>query len=168
MTEITDPVALIAHIVERYHEVHRAQLPELIRMARRVEAVHQAKPGVPAGLADALQALEGELLNHMAKEETVLFPLLQQGEDDLAARPIAMLRREHDDHGEALKEIARLTNDITAPREACNTWRALYAGLAQLQGDLIEHIRLENDVLFAQFDPAARQELGCGSDCECS
>ena len=38
-TAITEPAALIDHILARYHEVHRAQLPELIRMARRVEAV---------------------------------------------------------------------------------------------------------------------------------
>ena len=47
-----DPASLIAYILERYHAVHRAQLPELLRMARRVEAVHRDNPHVPAGLAD--------------------------------------------------------------------------------------------------------------------
>ncbi len=37
----TEPSALIDHILARYHEVHRRELPELIRLARRVEAVHR-------------------------------------------------------------------------------------------------------------------------------
>ena len=70
-------------------------------------------------------------------------------------------------HGEALEHIARLTNDITPPREACNTWRALYAGLAQFSDDLVNHIHLENNVLFPQFEAAAQG--GCGSSgCGCS
>src|SRR3989344_3369539 len=50
LPEAASPSALIDHILARYHEVHRQQLPELIRMARRVEAVHRDNPHVPAGL----------------------------------------------------------------------------------------------------------------------
>ena len=61
-----------------------------------------------------------------------------------------------------------LTHDAQAPAGACNTWRALYAGIAQLNDDLINHIHLENNVLFPQFDlPEPAQ--GCGSSkCACS
>jgi regulator of cell morphogenesis and NO signaling len=71
------PVTLIDHILERYHAVHREQLPELIRMARRVEAVHRDHPLVPTGLADLLEEAEQDLLSHMMKEENILFPMLQ-------------------------------------------------------------------------------------------
>ena len=164
------PAELIDHIISRYHEVHRAQLPELIRMARRVEAVHRGTPNVPAGLADALEAMQEELLSHMHKEEAVLFPLLRTGGHALAHQPIGMMRAEHTDHGEALEHIASLTGDITPPPQACNTWRALYAGLAQLREDLISHIHLENNVLFPQFEGSSTQgSQGCGSSaCACS
>jgi regulator of cell morphogenesis and NO signaling len=33
---------------------------------------------------------------------------------------------------------------------ACATWRALYAGLAQLETELMLHIHLENNILFAR------------------
>lgn len=169
-TELPDagtPSELIDHILARYHEVHRAQLPELIRMARRVEAVHRDHSEVPAGLADALEAMEQELLSHMHKEEAVLFPMLRAGGNSFATQPIAMMRHEHNDHGEALEQIARLTQDITPPLGACNTWRALYAGLAQLRDDLINHIHLENNVLFPQFEQTATQGCG-GGTCGCS
>ena len=61
--EAASPSALIDHILARYHEVHRQQLPELIRMARRVEAVHRDHPQVPVGLADHLEAMHEELLS---------------------------------------------------------------------------------------------------------
>ncbi len=38
------PASLIAHILTRFHERHREQLPELIRLARRVEHVHGDRP----------------------------------------------------------------------------------------------------------------------------
>ena len=161
------PSELVDHIVARYHDVHRAQLPELIRMARRVEAVHRSNPNTPHGLADALEAMEQELVAHMHKEEAVLFPMLRAGGNSFVSQPIAMMRHEHTDHGEALEQIARLTDDITPPREACNTWRALYAGLAQFSDDLVNHIHLENNVLFPQFE-AATEQAGCGSGCGCS
>jgi regulator of cell morphogenesis and NO signaling len=142
-----DPVALIDHILTRYHAVHREQLPELIRMARRVEAVHRDHPEVPHGLADHLEAMEVELLEHMEKEEQVLFPAIEDGSAELLG-PITVMRDEHTGHGEHLERLATLTGDHTPPPGACNTWRALYAGTAQLTNDLISHIHLENNVLF--------------------
>lgn len=161
------PSELIDHILTRFHDVHRQQLPELIRMAHRVEAVHRGNPDVPAGLGDALEAMQQELLTHMHKEEAILFPMLRQGGNSFVSQPIGVMRHEHNDHGAALEHLASLTHDMTPPMGACNTWRALYAGLAQLRDDLIQHIHLENNVLFPPFEAATAG--GCGSSgCGCS
>ena len=153
--EASDPAALIGHILTRYHAVHRDQLPELIRMADRVEAVHRDHPQVPAGLADLLKTMEQELLVHMEKEETILFPMLLDGGNPFVSDPIEMMRAEHVDHGALLDQLAALTHDTTAPEGACTTWRALYSGVNQLTDDLMNHIHLENNLLFAQFDDPA-------------
>ena len=167
--EAASPSDLIDHIVARYHHVHRAQLPELIRMARRVEAVHRQNPDVPVGLADLLEEISEELQSHMLKEEQVLFPMLKSGGNPMVVHPIGMMRAEHVNHGEALDQLNALTNDATPPLGACNTWRALYAGIGQLGDDLINHIHLENNVLFPQFEaPPAPSSQGCGSGCGCS
>ena len=152
-----DAGALIDHILTRYHEVHRRQMPELIALSRRVEQVHAGKPGVPAGLADMLQHALGELEVHMRKEELILFPAMRrQGAGPLDG-PIGQMRHDHVDHGHVLERIAELTGDFTVPEGACATWRALYADAAQLRDDLIEHIHIENNVLFPRFEggPAA-------------
>jgi regulator of cell morphogenesis and NO signaling len=67
---------LIDHILTRYHEIHRRELPELISLSRRVQAVHAGHPKVPTGLADVLQHMLGELEVHMKKEELILFPAM--------------------------------------------------------------------------------------------
>jgi regulator of cell morphogenesis and NO signaling len=147
-----DPAALIDHILNRYHAVHREQLPELIRMARRVEAVHRDHPEVPVGLAHHLETMEQELLEHMIKEENILFPLLRQGGHPMANQPIRVMRDEHTGHGAHLERLSELTQEHTPPTGACNTWRALFAGTAQLTDDLINHIHLENNLLFPAFE----------------
>lgn len=143
--------ALIGRILERYHAVHRRELPELLRLARRVEAVHRENPHVPAGLADLLEELEQEMASHMMKEERVLFPLMLAGHGSSVGAPIAMMRHEHDDHGAHLAQIMALTGDATPPEGACTTWRALYAGIRKFAEDLTEHVHLENNVLFPRF-----------------
>lgn len=143
---------LIEHIVSRYHDTHRRQLPELIRLAQRVEHVHAGRPDCPTGLAAHLERLYGELENHMQKEERMLFPMMVGGLQGMLTGPITVMRREHDDHGAALAVIDNLTNNITPPAGACNTWRALYLGLETFKTDLINHIHLENNILFERVD----------------
>ncbi|MDN3522979.1 iron-sulfur cluster repair protein YtfE [Halomonas ramblicola] len=139
---------LIDHILTRYHDVHRQQLPELLRMAQRVEQVHGSRDTCPNGLADLLAELYQEMESHMQKEEQILFPLLRRGAGTQVQGPIAVMRQEHDDHGEHLERLAALTDDITPPKGACTTWRALYTGLREFRDDLMQHIHLENNLLF--------------------
>jgi regulator of cell morphogenesis and NO signaling len=138
-------------IETRYHTAHRRELPELVRLARRVEAVHGDKPGVPHGLADLLERMEAELGAHMLKEEQVLFPMMRRGGHPMIGHPIAVMRAEHDDHGEQLRALEALTDGGKPPAGACNTWRALFAGTRKLADDLAEHMHLENNVLFPRF-----------------
>lgn len=139
---------LVDHIMARYHTRHREQLPELIRLALRVEQVHAGHPDCPGGLAEHLRAMQQELESHMQKEEQVLFPVLIMGQGARAGAPITVMRMEHDQHGLALEHLAALTHDITPPADACTTWRALYLGLRTLREDLMDHIHLENNILF--------------------
>jgi len=140
--------ALIAHLLERYHARHRVDLPALLEMAGKVERVHADKRAVPRGLAQLLARVAEELEQHMRKEEQVLFPLLLSGRGRLAAMPVQTLEREHEDHGRNLAALRAAAHGYVPPPEACNTWRALYLGLESLERELMQHIHLENNVLF--------------------
>ena len=151
--EVTDwrsrgPGALIDHILARFHEPHRDELPRLIGLAHRVEKVHDGKSDCPKGLAAHLEVMAAELEAHMQKEEQVLFPLIYQGFRHEASMPIRMMEMEHDDHGANLRRMRQLARNFQAPADACASWRALYLGLDRLEKDLMDHIHHENNVLF--------------------
>lgn len=147
----TGPERLIAHILERYHETHRREFPEAIRLARKVEAVHAGDPACPRGLADHLAFMADDLEGHQRKEEQVLFPIMRRGGSPMIHFPIARMREEHLDVVDQLNRLAQLANDFRPPEDACRTWRALCEACAKLDADLREHLRLENDELFPLF-----------------
>lgn len=150
-----DDADLIAHLLERFHKVHRMQLAELTRLASRVESVHGDRDECPRGLAEHLHHMAMELEHHMQKEEGILFPMIASGRGMMAGGPIQVMLREHEGHKEEMRRIDRLTNDLTPPQGACNTWRALYTGIEAFKADLDAHIHLENDVLFARYQGGA-------------
>ena len=139
---------LINFILQRYHDVHREQFPELIALAQKVERVHAGKDQVPTGLAAQLQALDEELESHMRKEEQILFPMIRQGNGQQAAMPIRVMEKEHDDAGVMVANIWRITEHLQVPEHACTSWKVLYRGVDELLSDLMDHIHLENSVLF--------------------
>lgn len=159
-----DPVTLTRHIEERFHARHREQLPPLVEMAARVEAVHAGAAGVPAGLAAQLRGLLGELEVHMRKEELILFPAMRRGGMPGIENPIAVMRADHDEHERKLADIRRITGDLALPAGACGTWTALYAGLGAFLADFAEHLRIENEILFPRFESPAAAPAAAGAD----
>lgn len=154
--------ALVDHIIATYHDPLREELPRLETMAARVKQVH----GTTAPHLDRVEQIVGELAAdldaHMQKEERVLFPAIRAIEaGDGAMRistPIAVMEQEHDRAGELLGELRRITGGYQAPDWACQTFRALYHGLADLESAMHVHVHLENNVLFPRaLHPAAHR-----------
>jgi regulator of cell morphogenesis and NO signaling len=119
-------------------------------MAVRVEKRHGDKRECPRGLADHLAGTHEAVLEHLAKEERILFPLIVAGRSAQAGAPIHVMEVEHEDHRANLLEIRRLSSGLVPPECACTTWRALYLRLADFERELMEHIHLENNVLFTR------------------
>jgi regulator of cell morphogenesis and NO signaling len=153
-----DAAALTRHIETRYHARHRQQLSRLVRLAEMIEDLHEPDRDVPEGLTAILRRMIGEMEVHMKKEELLVFPLIRKGGGAQLAERIAAMRADHDDHDRDLAAIRRLTGDLTLPEGACTPWATLYEGLADFIADLTEHIRLENDVLFPQFETMAQAD----------
>lgn len=146
-----EPLPLIDYILTRFHETHRRELPELIALAQRVEARHAEHPQVPRGLAALLEHIAEALEEHMQKEERILFPMMRAGARPMIMGPIQVMEHEHVEHGERLRQLEALTRNHTLPADACTSWHALYAGTRKLVDDVMQHIHLENNVLFPQF-----------------
>ena len=162
--------ALARYIVERFHVPLREELPRLGRMAERVLEAHgRAHPEVVPELAGLVRQFRTELEEHMAQEEALLFPAIEAlaakaaGARASALTPpvaslIAAMEGEHDAAGAALARLREITQGFTPPAGACNTFRALYDGLAHLETEMHLHVHLENSVLFPRAQ-ALEQEL---------
>lgn len=140
--------ATVDHILQRYHNVHRAQFEELVPLAQKVAQVHADT--FLAEIAGLLAYMQNELLMHMMKEERMLFPMINQGIGRGAAMPISVMMHEHEEHDRAIARLKELTDDFQVPEGACGSWTRLYALAKEMVEDLNDHIHLENDILFAR------------------
>ena len=149
------PHDLAAYIVERHHGYLQQELPRLHEMAERVARVHGGHTPEVIEVFSVFQNMTEELQVHMMKEEQILFPAVSaMSQGSLTPQPLEgplqCMEHEHEEAGAALARLRELTGGYEPPAGACNTWRALYAGLAELEQDLHQHIHLENSVLFRQ------------------
>ncbi|MBZ0112204.1 MAG: iron-sulfur cluster repair di-iron protein [Thermoanaerobaculia bacterium] len=152
-------VQLIDHIISRYHDRLRLDLPTLGELAKRVATRHgDANPALRE-VETVFQTLADELLTHMRKEEIVLFPMIEKletaathGSMGVAAPPIdgpiAAMEDDHREVGDLLAQLWKLTGGFEPPADACNSYRGLFSGLAELETDTHQHIHLENNILF--------------------
>lgn len=158
---------LIGHIQTRYHEPLRSELPRLEAMVAKVVSRHGDKlPDLLPPLFETFVQLREELLEHMLKEDRVLFPAIVALEagtplpvSDAGTwlpSPIGVMEAEHESAGQALARMRELTHDYTPPEWACPTFRGLYFGLAQLETDMHLHVHLENHILFPRALQLAR------------
>ena len=155
------PGELIGHIVGRHHSYVRNKSPRLIIMLEKVVSRHGQEHPELASIRDLFGALTQELSAHMLKEESILFPYLEQMESavsrgaappraifDSVEMPISRMLADHDDAGELLAEMRKLSSGYRVPDSACPTYRALYHGLEEFERDLHHHVHLENNILF--------------------
>jgi regulator of cell morphogenesis and NO signaling len=165
---------LVDHILTTHHAYVRARIPLIQGYMTNLLARHGGHPPevVLARLAQVFEGLADELTHHMEKEERILFPYIRTLVEarthgghpaptpfGTIQNPVRVMEEEHQHAGDEMWLIRRLTNHFQPPEEACATWRAFYAALADFERDLHEHVHLENTVLF----PAAAQlekELG--------
>jgi regulator of cell morphogenesis and NO signaling len=151
---------LVEDIERTHHSYLKQELPRLNLLTGKVANRHGERLPQLVALRQVFVAFEAELFQHMAKEEQVLFPLcremdaLQPGQSlppfhcGSVANPITVMIQEHDGAGEALARMRELTDDYTPPADACVTFAALYASLADLERDMHRHVHKENSVLF--------------------
>lgn len=160
---------LVSHIQRRFHETLRAEIPRLSQMLAKVVSRHGGDHPEVRELEVTFETLQAELLDHMAKEDAVLFPTIvaiDTGDRSInpaacgwIQAPIHAMEAEHEAAGEALARIRGLTSAFTPPEGACPTYRGLYHGLAEFERDMHVHVHLENNILFPRAAQRASERL---------
>ncbi len=166
VTETTRATEIVDHILTRFHDTLKAEIPTLTFLMEKVARVHGGNHPELIQILTLFTKLIADLEPHMMKEEQVLFPIIKEldthnlNKTTPAAfhcgsvnNPIQQMEHEHHAVGKMLSDIRELTNAYTLPEGACNSYRALYAGLEKLEYDLHLHIHMENNVLH----PLAKQ-----------
>jgi regulator of cell morphogenesis and NO signaling len=152
---------LIAYINNKHHVFTREELERITPLMAKVARVYGERLPDMLLVQELFLQLRQELLGHMLKEEQVLFPYVEHMEAVASGKatartpffvtvqnPVRMMMVEHDNAGEVLRQIRKLTRDFAAPEDACVSFRTLYNALEELERDLHEHIHLENNILF--------------------
>jgi regulator of cell morphogenesis and NO signaling len=150
---------LIDHIVTTHHAYVRAALPEISRHLAKVVEAHGTRHPELARVAALFDAMGRDLLQHLLKEEHVVYPYIRAlaaGDADAAAsspfgtveNPVRAMEREHREAGDEMRLIRELTGGYTPPDDACATYRVTLEELAAFERDLHRHVHLENNVLF--------------------
>jgi regulator of cell morphogenesis and NO signaling len=158
----TAPLAdLIAHIQSTHHRYTRDEIARLGPLFDKVCSVHGGNHPELLQVREVFSGLAQELTSHLMKEEVVLFPYVVRMEEAIVEKepvmpppfgtvqnPVAMMMREHDGAGDALRAMRQATQGYAAPADACVSFHTLYKALAQFEADLHQHIHLENNILF--------------------
>lgn len=150
------------HIINEHHKFLKKELPRLKSLREKVYQAHQQKHGpMLENLGRIFQKLSTDIEMHLAKEEQILFPAIEQIENHIKqggpepeihcgsiTNPINQMEYEHEVAGGLLAEIRKNTSEYEPPADACESFKALYDGLRELEDNLHEHIHLENNILF--------------------
>ncbi len=152
---------LIDHIETKHHRYIEQAIPTLQQYLEKICRVHGSNHGELFEIAELFNASATELMNHMKKEESKLFPYirdmviatnsgwnLEKPSFWSAKNPITVMIQEHDNEDERYLKIAKLCNEYNPPEDACNSYKKTFLLLQEFENDLREHMDLENTILF--------------------
>jgi len=154
----TAPLSDLADNIEHVHHAYlKTEMPRLDDLARKVVTAHGDRHPELFEVKRIVHRLKAELESHILREELVLFPLCRRIDHTVGRpdwlygsiqNPISVMSHEHQEVGDQLARLRRLTNNYQPPEDACNSYSALYEGLAALDVDMHKHVHKENNILF--------------------
>ncbi|MCU0367653.1 MAG: iron-sulfur cluster repair di-iron protein [Cyclobacteriaceae bacterium] len=154
---------LIDFIVQHHHEYIRDSIPKIRELLDKITSVHGDTNPELLGVQSDFEELAEELLNHLPKEEEILFPAIKRIEGTESAVtdnvimpsslrvPMRIMEDEHERAGELIMSIRKKTDNYTVPSYGCPTYQLAYIMLQEFDNDLIQHIHIENNILFPRI-----------------
>ena len=149
---------LLDHVAQTHHAFLYDELPQLGQLVTKIFRVHGTNHPYLADVYNNYHDLSKELMEHIIKEDQVIFPLIKSYESDPTEEKlkevivaITELESEHDKAGDLLKLIRDLTSDYTLPADACTTYTLTFQRLENLEADMFIHVHKENNILFPRY-----------------
>ena len=154
---------LVDFIVQHHHEYVRNAIPQISELLDKICEVHGDTNPELLTVRKAFNDLAEELIGHLPKEEQILFPAIKRIEGQPIASveseispsalsmPIQVMENEHERAGQLIKSIRALTHHYTIPSYACPSYQLAFTMLHEFDDDLMQHIHLENNILFPRY-----------------
>ncbi len=152
---------LADYIVNTHHAYLKENDAQIAAYARKIAAVHGVHHPEVIRIAAIFDKIVVDMAGHLKEEEEVFFPALKRAEAARIARvspdaqdretiraSLVKLEREHEEIGDAVHEIRRLSGEYALPGDVCNTFMVTYRKLKEFEDDLHKHVHLENNILF--------------------
>jgi len=146
---------LCDYIINTHHKYLLKSLPELRFYTSKIASVHGDSHPELIEVLEIFSKVNDELLQHLTKEEEVLFPAIKRllksddiGDKNLIKSEITRMSGEHEFAGDAMDRIRKLTQNYLVPEDACNTYRVSLKLLEQFEDDLHVHVHIENNILY--------------------
>lgn len=156
-----DLSVLAEYIVNKHHSYVRKMIPVIAAHTQKVALVHGENHPETIEIAKHFSVVYKDLKQHMMKEEQMLFPYIKYlagAEHNNSAaekpffgtvkNPVRMMEIEHQNAGDEMFEIRKLSNNYNPPEDACNTYKVCWQELKEFEEDLHQHVHLENNILF--------------------
>lgn len=134
--------ALLCFVKESCHENLHDTLVDLREMANERGLSH-----VPEELPSFVKDLIRRIQFHLAMEENDLFPLIEMQKKESNIFPIYSLLDDHDVFDQDLVSLREMTDNY-AIDGLCEKGLSLYSKLLELERIILNHIQLENHVLY--------------------
>ncbi len=156
---------LADYIYNIHHRYVRENGPIIEQLADKVAHRHGAEHHELYQLAEGMHKFMEDLYNHLEKEEQNLFPVIKKLEKGTeytaqqAQEAVKYMEQEHEDAGEELRNLRKLTADYKLPANACNSYTYLYQKIQEFESDLLRHIHLENNILFPKAVELEKQRI---------
>lgn len=150
-----EPGFLCDYIVNTHHKFVLKNLPELVFYTQKIADVHGNHHPELHEVNSLFSKINDELLQHLEKEEEILFPAIKQAQHNLTTplkntiiNEITRMYGEHEFAGGAMDRINILTKNYLIPEDSCNTYKVTLQLLEQFEDDLHIHVHLENNILY--------------------
>ena len=150
---------LVDYIIKTHHDFAKKNAVIIYTLAQKVAYRHSDNHPELLTLNKIIFLFLHDLLNQMSNEERPLFPCIRQTAKDKRnskinsisqslKEKIKLLQNEHAKSFTYLKALRQVTNNFGIPSDACNSYKALFEKMKELEDDLNMHFHLEDDILF--------------------
>jgi regulator of cell morphogenesis and NO signaling len=153
---------LLEYILNIHHTYIKTTVPDFKVVLNEFVTSHKNKYPYIVAVEEAFIDLATELFEHLEHEEESIFPYLKLISTThkrkeiygslfvrTLSKPLSLIiESEHKRIGSLLRQLRKTTNHYTSPGDVCPNHQVIYNKLKEFDADLVQHIGLEDNVLF--------------------